>query len=206
MTNAGLSIIKTFCLPDRCVPVNLLSRRLFLCKKMGTQQIEQWKPIAECNGQYYISDHGRVKSYKYGKERILKPYFVGYGLKYACYSLMNNKVRKIYKIHRLVALAFIPNPDNKPQVNHRDGDKFNNHAGNLEWVTAAENHQHGWDTGLFESKRVALIKAISKPVIDIVSGKKYDSLKLACQENNERYTCHTKRHRTKSKLQRFFYL
>lgn len=110
------------------------------------------------------------------------------------------------KVHRLVALAFIPNPQNKSQVNHCDGDKSNNAVWNLEWVTASENHKHGWDTGLFESKRIALIKAISKPVIDIVTGKKYESLKFACEDINEPYSRHGSRILNKSKLQRFFYI
>ncbi len=168
---------------------------------MNTQQ-EIWKAVADSNGEYHISNHGRVKSYKCGKERILKPYLLGGGLPYYAYSLHIKNKRKICKVHRLVALAFIPNPDNKPQVNHKDGNKLNNHIDNLEWMTSKENHQHAWDTGLFEGKRLAK----SKAVIDIVTGKKYDALTLACTDINESYVRHKLRIWKKSKLQRFFYL
>lgn len=55
-------------------------------------------------------------------------------------------------VHRVVALTFIPNPENKPQVNHKDGNKLNNHVGNLEWVTNRENLDHGVKLGLFKTE------------------------------------------------------
>lgn len=58
-----------------------------------------------------------------------------------------------FRIHRAVAQAFIPNPRRLPYVNHKDGNKRNNEAGNLEWVTASENTKHAWDSGLNDSKR-----------------------------------------------------
>jgi hypothetical protein len=174
---------------------------------METQH-EEWKPIAGSNGEYHVSSNGRVKSYKNGKERILKPGLIGNG--YPAVDICTNGKRKIQKIHRLVALAFIPNEEGKGDVNHKDGNKLNNYVENLEWMTRKENIQHAWDNGLFESTRLAISKAVSKskskPVVDIITGKKYDSLKLACLDINETYCCHQLRIFQKSKLQRFFYL
>ena len=184
-------------------PQTVYHEGFFYAEKMNTQQ-EIWKVIAECNGTYYVSSWGQVKSYKYGKERILKPGLIGNG--YPAVDICTNGKRKMHRIHRLVAVAFIPNPDNKPQINHKDGDKLNNHVSNLEWMTNQENQQHGWDTGLFESKRLAIGKAHSKPVIDIATGNKYDSLKSACEDVGESYIGHRKRTQRSSKLQRFFYI
>jgi hypothetical protein len=173
---------------------------------MGTQ-IEKWKPIAECNGIYYISDHGRVKSYKFGREVILKPLLKGReNHQYMAVNISYLTGAKLSKIHRLVALSFIPNPENKPQVNHKDGNKYNNHIDNLEWNTSKENSRHAWDSGLCESLRLALINARSKPVIDIITGTKYNSLKLACEQIQENYSKHTSRIFHKRKSQRFFYI
>jgi len=169
---------------------------------MGTQQ-EIWKAVADSNGIYYISSHGRVKSYKYGKERILKPALGGrFGNQYLFVILLIKSERKTKKIHRLVAQEFIENLSNKPQVNHIDGNKLNNNMSNLEWVTARENIKHAWDTGLNESRRLSQ----SKPVVDIVTNKQYNSLKLACEDIDEPYVRHQVRNFIKSKRQRFFYL
>ena len=122
---------------------------------MNTQQ-EQWKAIAECNGEYYISNHGQVKSYKFGKERILKPGITSKGYPFVMLSIKSQKA-KLNTIHKLVGMAFVDNPNNKPQVNHKDGNKLNNYFENLEWMTHQENIQHGWDTGLFDDKRKKLV-------------------------------------------------
>lgn len=166
---------------------------------MNTQE-EIWKPVAECNGEYYVSSWGRVKSLKFGKEVMLKSALVNGYLAVTIYFKKGKRTTKT--IHKLVANAFIENPYNKREVNHIDGDKLNNNVSNLEWMTRKENAQHGWDTGLFEKARLS----ISKPVIDILTNKKYPSLKSACQETLENYRTNKSRIYFKSSRQRFFYL
>lgn len=109
---------------------------------------ELWKPIPGWQ-DYQESSYGRTKSFHNGKQRIVKPKVNNQG--YLCIALWKNSKRKDYRVSRLVALCFIPNPDNKPQVNHIDGNKFNNHVSNLEWVTDAENKRHAVDIGLRKS-------------------------------------------------------
>jgi len=100
--------------------------------------------IIENFPNYTISDNGAVMNIKTNTEKACTVYKVGYRY---CDLSHKGKITKI-AIHRLVALAFIPNPENKRVVNHIDGNKLNNTLTNLEWCTDAENIQHGYDTGL----------------------------------------------------------
>ena len=108
---------------------------------------EFWAGIDNTYKEHYqISTFGRIKSLKKCHEKILKPFVDKDG--YLSIALSKDgKVRK-FKVHRLVAQAFIPNPDGKPQINHRDGNKMNNHVDNLEWNTDRENNLHAIKTGL----------------------------------------------------------
>lgn len=106
-------------------------------------QEEIWKDIKGYEGLYQISNHGRVKSLHFGKERIRKPSDSrGYPI------ILLNKGGKytVTYIHRLVATYFVPNPDNKPEINHLDENKKNNRADNLAWCTEKENTNWGTRT------------------------------------------------------------
>lgn len=102
---------------------------------------EIWKDVENYEGLYQISNFGRVKSLKFGKEKILKP-----GKKSAGYLFVklckNGNMKNVF-VHRLVALAFIENPENLPEVNHKDENKENNWVDNLEFCTRSYNINFG---------------------------------------------------------------
>lgn len=98
--------------------------------------MEEWK-IIEDYPDYMISNMGRVKSLKYNKERIRIP--TKHKTGYLQIGLNNNNKYTLHKVHRLVAQAFIPNPENKPHIDHINTDRTDNRVENLRWVTAKEN-------------------------------------------------------------------
>lgn len=112
--------------------------------------MEKWRDIEGYEGVYQVSNQGRVKSLPRNgtikSERILRPAANHAGYYNVLFSF--NHLRKHFSVHRLVAKAFIPNPENKPQINHIDGNKTNNTDSNLEWVTSKENMQHACKSGL----------------------------------------------------------
>jgi hypothetical protein len=106
---------------------------------------EIWKDIIGYEGYYQVSDLGNVKGLK--RNKIKSPTLNNWGYQISSLTKPNTKPKSVL-VHRLVAIAFISNPENKEQVNHIDGDKANNCVYNLEWCNQFENMQHAFKLGL----------------------------------------------------------
>lgn len=118
---------------------------------MTLNYLEEITPILGYEGMYSITNYGRVWSHR--RNRWIKPWINSHG--YLQINLVNRNIQYKPKIHRLVADAFINNPDNKPQVNHINGIKSDCMASNLEWCTARENLQHAADMGLNKTYKLS---------------------------------------------------
>ena len=156
--------------------------------------MEEWKDVKGYEGLYQVSNLGnvrsldrRVKHSVYGymnvKGKTLSQHSDGEYLKV---KLSKDGKMKTHKVHRLVATAFIDNPNELPAVNHIDCDKFNNSVDNLEWCTISYNMQHAYNNGLCESCREAskqnihkAYEACKKPVRCVTTGKEFKSAKEA---------------------------
>lgn len=116
---------------------------------------EIWKDIEGYEGLYQVSDMGRVKSFPRPGTRTMKPRILKLSIEkkgYVKLNLRKNNRVKTVRIHRLVALSFLLNPENKRVVNHVDSDRSNNMLENLEWATQSENIIHGYQHGNIEYK------------------------------------------------------
>lgn len=160
------------------------------------QNKEVWKQIKGLEGKYEISNLGRVKSVarieirKDGrkrpvKEKIRKSTVFNNGY----YGVSTNRLAGTFLIHRLIAEAFIPNPESKQTVNHKNGIKTDNRIENLEWATYGENNKHAYEKGLkkYTSKMRSNAKNLmtknrkdsSKLVLNTNTGIFYNSIKEA---------------------------
>ena len=143
--------------------------------------MEEWKELRGFNGVYFISNEGRIKSIsrevkngRTGKRVNEENISIGTinSSGYIIVTLRKNNKGKVYSMHRLVAQEFIPNPKNKPFINHKDGIKTNNKVANLEWCTQLENVQHAIKIGLWK---------LEKPIKCLETNIEYKSIK-ECSE------------------------
>jgi hypothetical protein len=159
----------------------------------GTNEIkpeERWLPVFGYENYYEVSNLGQVRStadrHNTFMGRLLK---LTVGRKgYLTVNFCVNDKRSTRRVARMVANAFIPNPDNKPEVNHKDGVKSNNCVSNLEWTTSSENSQHAYDTGL-QAKPLGELntqaKLTTNQVIEI--RKRYKSENISMQKLGSEY-------------------
>lgn len=144
---------------------------------------EEWRPVVGYEGRYMVSNFGRVKSLicshgirkkdKFLYQMVYRKNSAGAG--YKLVSLHSPELKRKYKpVHQIVAEAWIPNPDNKPIINHIDGNPENNHIDNLEWCTYSENTLHAYRMLGHENPN-------NKAVICIETGTEYKSASEACK-------------------------
>jgi predicted DNA binding CopG/RHH family protein len=160
----------------------------------NNSEIEQWKDVVGYEEYYMVSNLGNVKS----KDRIVKNSrggttrlipstllkqvnYMGYNC--VCFCVAGKIKQKTVKVHRMVAEAFVLNSNNKPCVNHIDGNKLNNRFNNLEWVTYSENSKHALFTGL----RKAENNPKSRIVLNIENGVFYNTAKEAASSISINY-------------------
>ena len=145
---------------------------------------EEWKSVKGYEGLYEVSDLGNIRSEK----GLLSQYTGG---NYNTITLSKGGEVKTFAAHRLVATHFIPNPEDKPEVNHKWGDKNDNRAIALEWATRSENAQHAYDTGLISrekqskarlgkkhlnSTKQKIKQSVQKVMLNLQTGIYYDSV------------------------------
>lgn len=155
--------------------------------------MEFWKDLEGYDFKYQISNEGRVRNVDYrgtGKVRYFNPNYNSKG--YPRVGLVKGGKQKHYSIHRLVAKSFVPNPNNKPHVNHLDEDKRNNRADNLDWVTNKENSNYGTKgkriaashNKLGTYKKLARMKSMPIIRVSLIGGerKRYKSLQSTTKD------------------------
>lgn len=144
---------------------------------------EEWRPVVGYEDRYEVSNQGRVRN---SKGLIMKPSLHQDG--YLWIGLVSKTMPYNVSVHRLVAKAFLPNPEQKPTVNHKDGCKTNNYVDNLEWATYSENVRHAYANHMIADKspegiqniinasRKSLKKCCNIPIVCETTGMEFESM------------------------------
>ena len=159
--------------------------------------MEEWRSVNNYDGLYLVSNMGRIKTIGHYvlrnnnktpilvKERILKPMVMNNG--YCCVKLTKNKQAKTYLVHRLVAEAFIPNPNNYPCVNHKSEVKTENFVDNLEWCSVNYNNNYGTHNtkvSVSQTNRNDVSKPVSQFTLEGLFIKTFPSMREANRQLN----------------------
>lgn len=174
------------------------------------QSIEIWKDVVGYEGYYQISSFGKVKRVSrigcFGNLIKEHPIAVYEGERYMLVTLNKLGKKRPNLLHRVIAQAFIPNPDNLPEVNHKDGNRLNNSIENLEWCTSSENQLHAYKIGLQINPWIGkkgIKHPCSKPVVKLsIDGKeieRFDSVRDAARsvKADESYLSHCCRNKNR---------
>lgn len=162
--------------------------------------MEAWRDITGFDGYYQVSDRGNVRrltttiKHSSGSDCIKMAHNLT--IKKGRYRFVILSVKGLtstHYVHRIEAKAFIPNPENKPQVNHLDGDKFNNNLDNLEWCTVSENRLHSYAIGLqvgYAKKGARNRTKIAVRVIDTLYASGLYTIEVSCRIAGIHKTCY----------------
>lgn len=137
---------------------------------------KNWVDV-KVNNKYEVNEEGLVRNKETGK--ILKPRLNPGG--YAYVNFIIDGKRKNFAVHRIVAEAFIPNPNDYQEVNHKDYNRSNNNVSNLEWVNSSQNKKHAY---IKEENRIARGKEVAKYDLNNNLIKIYDTISMAAKDNN----------------------
>jgi len=160
------------------------------------EEIEIWKDVVGFEGMYEVSNFGNIKSCERITIRVFKNHQSRLPVKEKILSPIFNKKNgylrvslsaKLYQVHTIVAEAFLPNPEDKPTVNHIDLNKKNNSLSNLEWATRSEQTKHAYKMGAMCQK---LGKNNNAVKVKDIEGNIYDSIREAWNENKEKLNLH----------------
>ena len=161
---------------------------IFLFMEFTKEELanEEWRDVVGYEGKYQVSNLGRMRSFARSNiPRIIVPRCDVYG--YVTYPLFENGKLSRKKAHRLVAIAFIPNHENFPQINHKDEDKTNNRVDNLEWCTQYYNNRYGTKRqrlSHYAMYHAHFLKKVRQYTMNGVFVKEHISSRMAERETN----------------------